>query len=155
MARLILVRVDAPQSMTVALEVERESRERTGGAEPDKAIGPLVHGGLKVFGVSLAHRAVESVGAENQVGIAVDGRVLDVSAHLDAHAQVFAALGQIGEQLLPGQSAEAVAARSDDVAAIVDADVVPMTKFARQRVEGLGISCSEVVLRRIREDDPE
>ena len=88
--------------MPVALEVERESRERTGGAEPDESIGPLVHGGLKVFGVSLAHRAVESVGAENQVSIAVDGRVFDVSTHLDAHAQFLAALGQIGEQLLPG-----------------------------------------------------
>src|SRR2546426_11713565 len=121
MARLILVGVNAPQSMPVALEVERESRERTGGAEPDESIGSLVHSRPKVFGVSLAHRAVESVGAENQVGIAVDGRVFDVGPQLDAHAQLLAALGQIGKQLLPGQSAEAVTARSDDVTAIVNA----------------------------------
>ena len=45
-ARLVLVRVHAPQAVLVALEIERERRERLRRAEPDEAIRPQVDGGL-------------------------------------------------------------------------------------------------------------
>src|SRR5437763_13041651 len=149
MPGLVLVGMHAPKSMLVALEVKRKGREGTRRAEPDEAIGPLIHGRLKVLRVSLPHRTVESVGAEDQIGIRVDCRVSDLRPHLDAHAQLFAMPGQVGEQLLSGKPAEAVTARLDDMAAKVNADVIPMEIFARQCVKGLGIRGCEIVLCRI------
>ena len=111
---------------------------------------------MKVLGVALSHDAVETVRADDEIGVVpVDVGVLHVGSDLDANAQLLAALTQVREQLAARQPAESVAPRTNHVAAAVNADVVPMEKLARQGVIRLGVRGREVVLRRVGEDHAE
>ena len=108
-----------------------------------------------MLGVPFAHRAIEPVGADHQVGIGVRGGISHLGPDLDAHAQLLAATSQHAQQRLPRQTAEAVAARGDHEAAVVDVDIVPVREVAGHRVVRVGIGSREVVLRRVGKNDAE
>src|SRR5207253_2316069 len=44
---LVLIRVDAPEAVTIALEIEGERGEGAGGAEPHVAVGAPIDGRLE------------------------------------------------------------------------------------------------------------
>src|SRR5436190_3137831 len=65
--RLVLVGVDSPQAVLVALEVEGECGEGAGRSEPDVAIATPIHGRLEAIGKLPAYNAVEAIGGDHDV----------------------------------------------------------------------------------------
>jgi hypothetical protein len=70
-------------------EDEREGIEAACGAEPDVARRPGVEVGLEGVGVGATHRAIDSVGGDNQVGIETWRGQVGL-AHLVMEAEVHA-----------------------------------------------------------------
>src|SRR2546426_8996289 len=95
---LVLVGMDAPQAVPVALEVERERRKGAGGTEPYVAIGAPIDRRLEPVGELPAHHAVEAVGRDHEIGAQVGADVRDLRAHLEAHADRLGAAAQDREQ---------------------------------------------------------
>ncbi len=153
--RLVLVGVDSPQAVLIALEVERERGEGAGRAEPHVAIGAPIHRRLEPIGELCAHDAVEAVGGDHEVGSQERADVRDLRADLEAYPQPFGAASQDREQRPPRQPAEPVPRRRDHRAVEVDVDVVPMMELPGHLVVGLAIRFREMVLRGVGEDDAE
>src|SRR5437867_997911 len=66
-SRLILVRVHAPETVWVALEVERECGEPPRRSEPDELVRPDVHGGPKAIAIALPNRRACPVRGDHQI----------------------------------------------------------------------------------------
>src|SRR2546427_4980092 len=98
---LVLVGMDAPQAVLIALEVEREGREGAGGAQPDVAIRAPVDRRLEPVGELPAHHAVEAVGRDHEIGSQVSADIRDLRADLEAHADCLGAAAQDREQRPP------------------------------------------------------
>jgi hypothetical protein len=70
--RLVLIGVDAPQTVGVFLEVERERGEGPGGPEPHVAIGPGVERRSELRVPALPDRGVGAVRPDHEVGVGED-----------------------------------------------------------------------------------
>src|SRR5712691_11083402 len=110
---LVLIGVHPPQAMLIALEVEGESGEGTSRSQPDKAVGSLVHRGLKMLGVPFPHRAIEPIRADHEVGVDVYLGILHILANLHAHSQRLAMLSQHRYEFATRYPTEPKAARRD------------------------------------------
>ena len=58
---------------------------------------------------------------------------------MDPHAELFAPVAQDGEQTLPADGGEAMPARTDDLAFVMDVDVVPDGEALAQPLVELGV----------------
>src|SRR5690349_1117808 len=105
--RLVLIGVDAPETMLVVLEVEREGRKGLRGAEPNEPVRPEIDARLEVVAMALAEGRVDAVGDEDEVGAAERRVVADLDAVAEVDADVATAVGEDGEQGLSGEAREA------------------------------------------------
>ena len=151
----VLVGVDPPQAVAIALEVERERGEGAVRAEPHVAVGAPIHGRVEPVGELLAHHAVEAVGRDDEIGPQEGADVRDLPADLEAHAERFGAAPEDREQRAPRQPAKPVTGGRDDRVVDVDGDIVPMVEVPRHLLVGLVIRVREGVLRGVGEDDAE
>ena len=145
--RSILIGMGAPEPGRRRLEVEGESGEGAGGAEPDEAVAPPVEVGLELIGQPLADRAGRPVGGDDQIGggKAAVGEVPDLALPLDFDPERLRPLREQLQQRLPFHAGEAVPRRPHDGAAVVDLDVLPARGRRGHRLVGLGIGLADVL----------
>jgi hypothetical protein len=153
--RLVLVGMDAEQAVLVALEVEGESGEGPGGAQPHEAVPALVDVRAEAGRRLGAQKARHSVRGHDEIGLGKFGARTDLDAVPDLHPQAQRLVAQDPQEGRAGDAAESVAGRSQDLAAVVDIDVVPVVKRLLQPVDGDGIGVREVVHGGVREHHAE
>src|SRR5690606_8047638 len=106
------------EAVFIGLEDEGEGVQRQRRAEPDESVRPPVQMRPEGFLPALAHQAVDAVGADQQVAVAAQRlEILLLVLKMQLHAVVAAALLQDLQQLLARQTAEAVPAGADALAA--------------------------------------
>ena len=150
------VGVDLEEPVLGLGEEEGEGVERTRGAQPAEAAGPLLDGGLERRGELAPRQAVDAIGRDDEVVIArelAERRGLVLEAQL--HAERAAALVEDGEQCAPRERGEAVAARHRAGAAVVGLDRLPAAEARRDRGEALRVGVAEGAEGLVGEDDAE
>ena len=116
------------------------------GAEPDEFVLAQIDGGLEIFGEFLARPRIQSVGRNDEVVILRQRRGAgDLGLEDEVDAKLARAVLQQHEQLLARDAGEAVAARHDPLAAIVDRDVVPIGEVGADRLGAGRIVGGDVV----------
>jgi hypothetical protein len=147
--------VDAEHPVVVLLEVEGEGLEAPGGAEPDEAVRALVDARAEAGRGLGAEDARHAIRGDHEIGLGqvAAGADLDPVADLDAETQRL--VPQDAKQGRARDAAEAVAGRAQDLAVIVDVDVVPVMEARLQAIDGDRIRGREVPHRRVGEHDAE
>ena len=126
------------------LEDESEGVEQPIGAEPDVFVAAQLDARPKCRGEALAHAAVDAVRRDDQIGVAISGKILDLALELQPDAEAARALLQDVQQALAGDAGKAMAARADDVPLEVDVDVVPVLEGCLDRGSALGVVLPEI-----------
>ena len=152
---VVAVGVDAPEAVRALLEDEGEGAERKRRAEPHEPVRAPVHVRLEVLGVLGADQAVDAVGGQHQIGVAIRREIGDVGLEPQGHAQLGAASLEDVEQGLARHPREPVAGGGQNLALIVDVDVVPVREGAGDRLAGGPVGLDEGVERGVGEDHPE
>ena len=152
-ARVVLVGVHAPQPVVVLAEVEGEGGEGSRRAQPDEAVRPQVDRRLEGLREAFADRAVDPVGADHEVGVQV-GRC-DIRLEVQTDPHLAAAALQQQQQRPPRQPREAVPRRPEQLALVMDVDVVPMVEALLDRAQRRRVGFGHFVERGVREDDAE
>ena len=153
--RTVLVRVHAPEAMTVVLEVKREGGERLRRSEPDEPVRPHIDRRPDPIAEQAARGAVEAVRRDGEIGVANLGEARDLAFEQQVDARRARLFLQHAQQRVAAHAAEAVAGRRDALAAIVHLDVVPVHEVPRDAAVGLRVGVGDGRHRRIREHDAE
>ena len=138
---------------------EGEGIEGDRRAEPDELRRPDVEVGLKHLGMAPAHRAVDAIGAHDQIGagqpqafeIAV---ILEFRLKPQIHPQLLGAPLKDAEQRAASDAGEAVAAGRNRRPLVVDVDVVPAGEMGGNGGVRLGIGGLKVAKGLLGEDHP-
>jgi hypothetical protein len=153
----VLVGVHAPEAVLGVLEVESKRGKRLRRAEPDKPVRTDVdgcpHRPAAASGIreQPSHGTVHAVGGHDQVGISELVETVHFALELHLHACRACLLLQHVQQAMAAHAAEAVAGRSDRLAAIVHLDVVPVNELACDRAVGVGVGLGDASHRGVRE----
>ncbi len=137
-------------------DVEGEGLEDLVGAEPHVAAAAYVEGGLEPVGVLGADERVDAVGSDHEV--VVGGELLDLGggrAEADVDPELGAALLEDLEEPLAAQRREAVPAAGDDLAPVVDVDVVPARELALHLLVDHRVGVGDASERLVGEHDTE
>src|SRR5262245_58587593 len=148
----VLIRVNAPESVIVALEVKGKGGKRLRRPEPDEPVRPQIDRGLDPILEQLTDGAVGAVGGDDEVGVVIllETANFALEQHFDAGGARL--LLQHAQQRVAAHAAEAVSGRGDPVAAIVHLDVVPVHEVAADAAKRLGIGFGDAGHRRVGED---
>ena len=153
-ARLVLVAMRDEDAVLGLAEEEREGVERPGRAHPGELVRPQVRARLEGVRVLGADARVDAVGRDDQIGVAVRGRIdLGLELHLDAERA--GALLQQPQQGHARAAAEAVAADAVHRALEMDLDVVPVGEVVGDRAVALAVVFLERLERLVGEHDAE
>ena len=149
------VGVKVPDAVLVLAEAVGESGQRHLRAEPHEPVRAHLDGGAELRLQRVAHRAVDAVGADDQVRVAMRGEpgVLGLEAHADAERG--GARLQDLQQLEPAEAREAVPGGRERAALVVDVDVVPVGEARRDVAVARLVGLPEVVERVVRQHDAE
>ena len=152
---VVLVGVHTPQTVLVLAEVEGERRKRPRRAQPHETVGAQVDRRFERVRKPPPNRAVEPVRADHEVRIQVRRQVIDLRLEVQPHADVQAAFVQQQKQFPARKPGEPVPGRLQELALVVDVDVVPVVEAPLDRAEGRGVGLRHLLQRRIGEDDAE
>src|SRR5439155_23923324 len=136
------------------LEQERERAIWHRAAEPHELVRPHVDVRQKLRGERIAHPARHAVARDDDVRGDLRKRA-HLVLELDTHVELLRARLQDLQQRAPLDAAEAMAGRTQDLAADVDLDVVPACEARRDLRVGLGVGGREVAERAVAEYDAE
>ncbi len=104
---------------------------------------------FEVLHEAIAHRAVEPVRTDDQVGIGVGGRIRDIGLEPQFDTELLAAAAEDVEEDLPRDAAEAVPRRGEHFSLIVDVDVIPVGKASGDRFVARPVGLGQVLQCRI------
>jgi len=155
LALRVHVGVQVPDAVLVLAEAVGEARQRHARAEPDEAVGAHLDARAELGLQRVAHRAVDAVRPDDEVGVAVRGEpgILGLVAHV--HAEPRGARLQDLQELQPAEAGEAVPRRLEGVPLVVDVDVVPVGEARRDVAVARLVGLAQVVQRLVREHDAE
>ena len=136
------------------LEREGEGVEHFGRAEPHELVGADVDVDSERVGVSVAEARVDAVRGDDEIVVAplrIGGIAFGFEVQDDA--ELARAVLQDLQQALAADADEAVARRSDALAAVMDVDVVPMRELGGDDRGGDRVVGGDVLDGEIGEDD--
>ena len=151
----VLVGAQIPDAEFVGGEVKRERRRRRAGAKPDEMIAPQFDLRLEMLLVALADEAVDAVRSHDQVGVFELLEIGDFPREVELDAEFAAARVQDQQQRPALGAAETMSGRSDRLAVEVEVDLIPVGKFARDRLIRRRVIVHEIVQRLVGKDDAE
>jgi hypothetical protein len=143
--------VDLEDAVLGLGDEELEGVEDEVGAEPHVLGAARVQRRAERGLVRAAHRAVDAVGADDEVGV----REVGIRAEVQPHAERVGPPLQGAEQLPPAERREAVAAGGHDLALVVDVDLGPAGEQRGELRERLGVGRLDPLQRLVGEDDAE
>ena len=115
---LVLVGVDAPQAVLVRAKVERELGKRLASCRARRSDSAGRRCSSRIRASSEPpHRAVDAVGADDQIGAGEIVERSHLALELESHARGLRLLLQRRQQRVTAHAAEAVAGRDDGLAA--------------------------------------
>ena len=165
MPRLVLVRVHAEEPVLVLPEVECERGEGLRRPEPDETVGTRIHRRREVLAQLFSYHGLQSVGADEQVDVRRDRPAIPtvrpreigscerrLERHIDTDC--FRTLLEHGEEFLATHATEAMTGRANDLAPVVDVDVVPPDEVLGDRRVRLGVGTLDLRDGGVTEDDP-
>ena len=155
LALRVHISVQVPDAVLVLAEAVGESGQRHLRAEPHESVRAHLDGGAELRLERVAHRAVDAVGTDDQVGVAMRGEPGILGLEADADAERRGALLEDLQQLQPAEAREAVPRRGERPALVVDVDVVPVGEARRDVAVARFVRLPEVVERVVRQHDAE